>query len=546
MLSNGDSVLAREKVENSMDEYAALFEGQTGKHSANGLTDAKGAVTSAESIKKRQEGYRTMVNNFYDLVTDFYEYGCRLGMKPGVKALDVGCGVGGPMRNMAIFSGASIEGITINEYQVKPGGLFAGYEWVVLRTAATTARTRRTPPSEGIEIATPPDCDAGEGRRGPEAAGFEVLEHYDANRNVHSPVEIPWYDTLNGKFTLSGFRDQPRRNCTHAMVTALETLRIAPAGTPIVADRLDATAYGARLARWCDLGAARSGDRTAQIVILHRWKPFEHDGADKLHEARGEASWPGAGRAATPGAPDETDIRRGSNASSLAPNAGGARRRRAAGAAEAAGRAWTVAHPSTPPRRFSEIGKVSGEDLATKRDARRHLRRAVRGPERIRASRAATARFMDAAGRGTPGVAEELALQIAEERIKEHATKVKSAKGHNMEFDPGAPLNVATRPSTPSSAVGIDKDGKEPALQLRVPRPPLARAAQSIERQALRPKNKSAGRAKGEKKRKQTVAAYDDKRRADPASSRAVVFRAAAAAGLPSPSPPQPSRVSCG
>ncbi|KAH8046089.1 sterol 24-C-methyltransferase [Aureococcus anophagefferens] len=269
MLSNGDSVLAREKVENSMDEYAALFEGQTGKHSANGLTDEKGAVTSAESIKKRQEGYRTMVNNFYDLVTDFYEYGCRLGMKPGVKALDVGCGVGGPMRNMAIFSGASIEGITINEYQVKvgnkyhaqqgvadiahttrgdfqnlpgfadgelwegidygdmdwtgkfdvayeieatchspdktrcfsevarclkPGGLFAGYEWVVLPDRGYDgANPTHVAIKEGIEIgnglptlATPEKVVAAL-----EAAGFEVLEHYDANRNVHSPVEIP-------------------------------------------------------------------------------------------------------------------------------------------------------------------------------------------------------------------------------------------------------------------------------------------------------------------------------------------------------------------
>lgn len=81
-------------------------------------------------------------------VTDFYEYGwgqsfhfgprwkgegfvesikraeyhlcSRLGMKPGMRALDVGCGVGGPMRNMAIFSGAQIDGITINEYQARP------------------------------------------------------------------------------------------------------------------------------------------------------------------------------------------------------------------------------------------------------------------------------------------------------------------------------------------------------------------------------------------------------------------------------------------
>ena len=41
----------------------------------------------------------------------------RLG--PGRTALDVGCGVGGPMRTVAAVSGGNVVGITINEYQVK-------------------------------------------------------------------------------------------------------------------------------------------------------------------------------------------------------------------------------------------------------------------------------------------------------------------------------------------------------------------------------------------------------------------------------------------
>lgn len=36
-----------------------------------------------------------------------------------MKGLDVGCGVGGPMRTIASTSGAHITGITINDYQVK-------------------------------------------------------------------------------------------------------------------------------------------------------------------------------------------------------------------------------------------------------------------------------------------------------------------------------------------------------------------------------------------------------------------------------------------
>jgi sterol 24-C-methyltransferase len=42
-----------------------------------------------------------------------------LGLKKGDTAVDVGCGVGGPAREIASFSGADIVGITINEYQVE-------------------------------------------------------------------------------------------------------------------------------------------------------------------------------------------------------------------------------------------------------------------------------------------------------------------------------------------------------------------------------------------------------------------------------------------
>ncbi|XP_020262961.1 LOW QUALITY PROTEIN: 24-methylenesterol C-methyltransferase 2-like [Asparagus officinalis] len=40
--------------------------------------------------------------------------------RPGQKILDVGCGVGGPMRAIAARSGSNVVGITINEYQVGP------------------------------------------------------------------------------------------------------------------------------------------------------------------------------------------------------------------------------------------------------------------------------------------------------------------------------------------------------------------------------------------------------------------------------------------
>jgi cyclopropane fatty-acyl-phospholipid synthase-like methyltransferase len=88
-----------------------------------------------------------MVNKFYNLVTDFYEYGwgesfhfgprargetfheslrrheyylaLRLGLDQNKLCADFGCGVGGPMRNIARFSGAKIVGINNNDYQIK-------------------------------------------------------------------------------------------------------------------------------------------------------------------------------------------------------------------------------------------------------------------------------------------------------------------------------------------------------------------------------------------------------------------------------------------
>lgn len=88
-----------------------------------------------------------LVNTFYNLVTDIYEWGwgqsfhfspllpgktpaaseaahesrlaALLRLKPGLRCLDVGCGVGGPMRTIASTSGAKVTGITINDYQVE-------------------------------------------------------------------------------------------------------------------------------------------------------------------------------------------------------------------------------------------------------------------------------------------------------------------------------------------------------------------------------------------------------------------------------------------
>jgi hypothetical protein len=135
--SNPDSVF------HSIITYETLYAGarkENGRSSTN------------DSIKNRAKEYQNLVNSFYNLVTDFYEWGwgqsfhfaprkvgetfnesilraehyvaLRTNIEPTSKVLDVGCGVGGPMRNIQQLTGADITGITINQYQVRVGNKY--------------------------------------------------------------------------------------------------------------------------------------------------------------------------------------------------------------------------------------------------------------------------------------------------------------------------------------------------------------------------------------------------------------------------------------
>jgi len=96
---------------------------------------------------KRRDKYTSTTETFYNLITDFYEYGWGqsfhfapkwksetfeqsilryehyfssvLGLKPGMKVLDVGCGIGGPMRAIAKFSRADITGVNITKEHIE-------------------------------------------------------------------------------------------------------------------------------------------------------------------------------------------------------------------------------------------------------------------------------------------------------------------------------------------------------------------------------------------------------------------------------------------
>ncbi|KAI5778916.1 S-adenosyl-L-methionine-dependent methyltransferase [Geopyxis carbonaria] len=243
--------------------------------------DGKGAHD--EHTKERVEGYATLTRHYYNLATDLYENGwgqsfhfCRfykgegfypaiarhehylahmMGLRDGMKVLDVGCGVGGPAREMTRFAGVNIVGLNNNDYQIeratnyakaagladkqafvkgdfmqmsfpentfdavyaieatvhapslegvysqifkvlKPGGVFGVYEWLMTEEFdAENAHHREI--RHGIEVG---DGIAGmvkvsEGLRAIKAAGFELEFHEDLAQRGD---EIPWYYPLAG------------------------------------------------------------------------------------------------------------------------------------------------------------------------------------------------------------------------------------------------------------------------------------------------------------------------------------------------------------
>jgi sterol 24-C-methyltransferase len=304
--------LAAEKVDEVVDEYRGLYAEERGGDAA-----------------ARREAYTRLVNHYYDLVTDFYEFGwgqsfhfgvrrrgesfpeslrrheywlaARLGLVAGRRALDVGCGVGGPMRNIAAFSGAHVVGINNNAYQIgrgerhdakagladrcsyvkgdflkmplddasfdaayaieatchapdrvpvfaevfrvlKPGALFASYEWCLTdRFEPSNAEHQRL--KRGIEEgdALPDLVHTSVVDRALEHAGFEVLETTD--RVDACDPETPWYLPLAGELSPKGLpRTAWGRPLVHGAVRALEALRVAPRGATQVSDVLNLAA----------------------------------------------------------------------------------------------------------------------------------------------------------------------------------------------------------------------------------------------------------------------------------------------------------------
>ncbi len=298
----------RERVERTAAEYTAFHAG---------------------SVEARKSGYAQMVNDYYDLATDFYEYGwgqsfhfaprhrgesfaasiarhefflaARLGLRPGMTAIDLGCGVGGPMRAIARFAGASIIGINNNDYQIrrgeahtrkagladrcrfvkadfmklpfddasvdaayaieatchapdklalfreiarvlKPGARFVGYEWCLTNRYDAVSPAHRAI-KKGIEEGSglPDLWSTEEVVNALGGAGFEEVESRDLA--VGPGVDVPWYMPLAGEWSPSGLSSTPAgRWIINRTVRALELIRVAPRGSTVVSDFLNAGA----------------------------------------------------------------------------------------------------------------------------------------------------------------------------------------------------------------------------------------------------------------------------------------------------------------
>jgi sterol 24-C-methyltransferase len=292
-----------------------------------GVVDAY-ATSHAGAVAARTAHYAEVVNQYYDLVTDFYEYGwgqsfhfaprlrgeslaaslarhqfhlaLALALAPGMRVLDLGCGVGGPMRAIARFSGARIVGVNNNAYQVdraraynaraglaaqcevvhgdvmalpfpdasfdgvyglqamchlpdwralftgvrrvmKPGARLAASDWVLTERYDDGAEHRAI--RKGIEVGggLPDLHTASEALAAIEAAGLTILEHRDLAGE--SDPETPWYQPLAAGWSMSGLmHTRLGRWLTNRMVRVLETARIAPRGATAVSTFLNAGA----------------------------------------------------------------------------------------------------------------------------------------------------------------------------------------------------------------------------------------------------------------------------------------------------------------
>lgn len=304
------NVLKRDAVASTVRSYERVYGGE-----------------GAGRLEQRKTYYKNLTNQYYDLVTDFYEYGWgksfhfaprapnesfseslarherhlahRLSLRPGMRVADLGCGVGGPLREITRFSGATIVGVNNNEYQLdrarkltdeaglghlaeflrcdfmdmdvpdesfdaayaieatvhaptkvgcygkvfrvlKPGGCFAAYEYCLTgRFDPDNPRHQQIKSDLEVGGALPDIAFPHQVDDALRQVGFELLETGDLAEKAEP--DIAWYQPLAGsRFSFAGFRSSKAgRMATHGTLQLLEALRIVPKGTVRVSGLLN-------------------------------------------------------------------------------------------------------------------------------------------------------------------------------------------------------------------------------------------------------------------------------------------------------------------
>ena len=279
------------------------------------------------TIEARKSNYTQLINHYYDLVTDFYQYGWgdsfhfaprlknesfeaslkryelfiaqKMNLRPGEKVLDVGCGIGGPIKVIAQETGSKITGINNNDYQIqkakinlkkagleslcsfvkadfmnmpfadgefdavyqieatahapdkikvyseifrvlKPGGIFAGYEWC-LTELYDSSNPCHCQLKKQIEAgnALPNLPYISDIKEALKTAGFEILEATD--HALTGDADTSWYLPLTSReISWRGFaRSRLGRVFTNATIRFLELFRIVPQGATEVSNMLN-------------------------------------------------------------------------------------------------------------------------------------------------------------------------------------------------------------------------------------------------------------------------------------------------------------------
>ncbi|KAL6893865.1 hypothetical protein ACP4OV_007963 [Aristida adscensionis] len=275
--------------------------------------------------ESRKSNYSDLANKYYDLVTSFYEYGwgnsfhfagrrhgetlCEsirqhehyiAGTQEGdEEVLDVGCGIGGPLLEIASFSSALITGLNNNGYQISRGkelissaGLSEQCNFVkgdfmnmpipdnTFDAAYAIQATCHAPDASGVysevyrvlkpgqyfaldEWCMTDRFDPNDAKHRAIKAEIKLGDGVIFAKDLAEEFPCPWYQPMDpSQFSWTSFRCTGiGRFITRVFVSTMECLHIAPSGSMEVCNILETASKGL-------LKGGREGIFTANFFVL--------------------------------------------------------------------------------------------------------------------------------------------------------------------------------------------------------------------------------------------------------------------------------------